>query len=340
MIWPEKLRNQTPYIPGPVCPVRLDANESFLTPPPELWDRVQKALAATAPNRYPDPLALETCRLAAELYGVELEQVVAGNGSDELISLILGALLPHGGKILLNDPDFSMYRFYAGLYELQCVSIEDFADPPAGDLLILSNPCNPTGQGLDRKTVENLLVKSNTFTVIDEAYMDFWDQSVMHLIGKIKNLVVLKTCSKSFGMAGFRLGFALCHKEVADMLRIVKSPFNVNAFTQSAATVFLSEPEYLRSCAESIKASKDSLYALLSDWSRLKPGYTVTATYTNFVLLHCPDAPVLHKSLLAQGVAVRLLPSNLLRITAGSPDDHKMLLTALNDAHSEREGRS
>ena len=342
---PEKLQSMTAYTPVTGdYPVRLDANESFLPPPDWLRAEIMDSMDRVALHRYPDPLATGVRRLAADLYGVREEQIVAGNGSDELIGLIMASLVPRGGRVLLTDPDFSMYRFYAELYELDCISTgkpnrrpdvdaalrEAARRPP--DLVIFSNPCNPTGLGAPREEVIRLLRGVDCPVVVDEAYMDFWDQSVMEELPNYENLVILKTCSKACGLAGLRLGFAVAGREITEALFKTKSPYNVNALTQAVGEAVLSHPEYLRDCAQKIKDAARTLLQRLQGIAGQTDGrLTALPTETNFVLVQTPDAGNIFEGLRARGILIRKLSPELLRVTAGSVEEQAALIAALEE---------
>jgi len=335
----------TPYTPVTGnYPVRLDANESFMTPPYWLRREIADALSRVPLHRYPDPLALGVREKASSLYGIQSEQVIAGNGSDELIGLIMAALVPRGGRVLLTDPDFSMYQFYAELYELDCRAVGKIGRRPDidavlreaeqwhPDLVIFSNPCNPTGLGAPRGEVIRLLKGVTCPVVVDEAYMDFWDQSVMEDLPNFENLVILKTCSKACGLAGLRLGFAMAGPEIMDALFKTKSPYNVNALTQAAGEVVLSHPRYLRNCAEKIKDVTQALFDKLQAIAgRVGGALTVLSTETNFVLLQTPDAAGIFEGLRTRGILVRQLDGDLLRVTAGSGAEQTALFGALEE---------
>jgi len=342
---PDKLRSMTAYTPVTGdYPVRLDANESFLPPPDWLRREIMEAVSRVALHRYPDPAANVVRQLAAALFGAEAGQIVAGNGSDELIGLIMASLAPRGGRVLLTDPDFSMYRFYAELYELDCSAVgkpnrrpdidailrEAGQRPP--DLIIFSNPCNPAGLGAPREEVIRLLNGVDCPVVVDEAYMDFWDQSVMDQRPNYENLVILKTCSKACGLAGLRLGFAIAGPEIAGALFKTKSPYNVNALTQAAGEVVLSRPEYLRSCMQAVKEAAAALFDSLRALAARTGGrLTVLPTETNFVLLQTPDAHEIYEALRKQGILIRKLSPELLRVTAGNEEEQSALAAALEE---------
>ncbi|MDR1669866.1 MAG: histidinol-phosphate aminotransferase family protein [Oscillospiraceae bacterium] len=337
---PEKLKDFKPYPPmTETIPVRLDGNESCYPLPDKLMNEIAEVVRNTPLHRYPDPAAAEVCALAEAFWDAPEGSAVAGNGSDELISVALSALLPRGGKLLVCDPDFSMYRFYAALYEIECVGVPRTPGVPGAeeliqagrgaDAVILSNPCNPTGQVLPLPQVVQMVETLTCPVLLDEAYMDFWEESsVLPYIERYNNLIVLKTCSKNLALAGIRLGFVFAGAELADILRSVKSPYNVSSVTQAIGAAVLRHPELLLKNTNRIRAQKDKLYARLSEWARFRDGVTVTDTAANFVLLDLPDAAGCHAALRAKGIAVRLINGGL-RITAGTGNEITALMEAL-----------
>lgn len=339
----KKLRKLAPYQPDITQgAVHLDANESFLELSDQLKTKIAEKIREISYNRYPDPLAAGACGAFARRYGVPAELVTAGNGSDELISLIMGTFVDKGGKVLMTRPDFSMYRFYCSISECEPVVLGKAGDlnfdpdklialalKEKVSLVIFSNPCNPTGQGLMRNQIINLVKSLDCLVVVDEAYMDFWDQSVLDCVKTLNNLIVLKTCSK-IGFAAARMGFAAAGAELTGYLRSAKSPYNLNALTQSAAECFLNEKEYLDGAVETIKSARDSLYhALRAAESEFPSKISIFPTYANFVLAEPQDAPQMHNALRQSGVSVRLVDSRYLRITAGSPRENELLVEAV-----------
>ena len=187
-------------------------------------------------NRYPDPLASKALNAYSKYIGIAPDYLTAGNGSDELISVIINSLLSRGDMLMLCAPDFSMYRFYAGLAEVVCLNTPKKGDftvdterlldevkksKPAA--VIFSNPCSPTGLALKRDEISRLISEKSVLWIIDEAYMDFWDQSIADVAINTDNVIVLRTCSKAFGLAALRLGFAICCAELTGALRRAKS---------------------------------------------------------------------------------------------------------------------
>ncbi len=335
----KKLLNLAPYEPTlEKFDVVLDANESFTPPTGELKAKIDKAICNVALNRYPDPTAKALCTAAAACYGVKPEQVVAGNGSDELISIIMSTMVETGGKVVISAPDFSMYAFYAELSEHPVISAGKkglYLDADAminsvkennADILIFSNPCNPSGQGLKRDEVIRVIESCDCIVIVDEAYMEFWDESVLDCIGKYPNLIILKTCSKAFGLAAARCGFAVADKMLVDNIKKAKSPYNVNSFTQAAALEILKDSEYISNSISEIKKSRDELYTALCDI-----GANPIACNTNFVLLNLPNAKEVWLKLRERGISVRNIMGDYLRITAGSNDENKRVVSALKE---------
>lgn len=328
----EKIRNLTPYSPieGEYA-VRLDANESYFSLREDILSEVKEAVAKVAFNRYPDPYACELCKAFADYYGIDKNIVTAGNGSDELISVIMTAFLQKGDKVMTVTPDFSMYAFYASIIEAQCIdflkdsNLEFSVDNVIKEAreqnvraLIFSNPCNPTSLGVKREEMRKLITSLDCLVVLDEAYMDFWNESLINEAEKYDNLIILRTCSKAFGMAAMRLGFAAANKTLTDVIRSVKSPYNVNSLSQAAGTVILKHADYLRECTESIKKSRDSLYKSITDLSeKYKGKIKPVAPVTNFVYTEFDKADLLFDFLKSRGVAVRKMGTHL-RICAGS----------------------
>ena len=337
----EKIKDLKPYDPiQGSYRVRLDANESFLPLPQALVEEAKAAVERTAFNRYPDPAARELCQAFAACYGVQPQQVVAGNGSDELITVLFEAFLEKGDAFATVEPDFSMYAFNGHLHEARHVAIPKGKDLRLDveavaaacqreqvKLLIFSNPCNPTSLVCGREEMRKLIASlPDTLVVLDEAYMDFSDQSLLGEVEDHPNLLVLRTCSKAFGMAALRLGFAVCGKTLAGALRAVKSPYNVNSLSQAVGTAVLRRKGELDRALETILRSRDQLYAGLRELGEKYPGrFRLLPGETNFAALEMEDGPELLGYLARQGVAIRYT-GGLVRVTCGAPEENKIVL--------------
>lgn len=341
----EKLRSLKPYQPdiGQPVPIHLDANESFLPLSESLRQKIGAEVASAAFNRYPDPLASAACAAFGRRYHIDPACITAGNGSDELISVLLNNFVQRGEKVVITEPDFSMYRIYCKMSESDAVILpkngrltfdpeEMIAAARRGKarLVLFSNPCNPTGQGFPADRVLDIVRRCGCIVVVDEAYMDFWEESILSHVTEFENLIVLRTCSK-VGLAGARLGFAAAGPRLTERIRAAKSPYNVNSLTQAAGAAFLSDREFLDGAIAAIRRSRDDLYAKMCGISDAHPGrMTVFPTHTNFVTVRMPDAAECSRRLRERGVSVRLLGGELLRITTGSAEENRALLKGMD----------
>ena len=331
--------------------IYLDTNESFLPVPKEMKRDLISLTRKVDLNRYPDPLAAKCCKAFGQYYGVDPALVTAGNGSDELISLITNGFFSRGDKILLTDPDFSMYAVNAQIAELDTVlypKTEDYRIEPQAliDLairedckgLIFSNPCNPTSQGV-RKMPLRTLIKAlpDVLVVVDEAYMDFWNQSLINEAAEYDNLIVLRTASKALGAAAIRLGFAVSNKKLTKALRALKAPYNVSALTQAAGQALFKHPDLLKDALMEILAGRGFLAGALtkleSEWQDTPFAFQlIPESKTNFVVLRFADKAK-HKEIAEElkkrGILIRSFP-DYLRVTVGSNDENQAFLSALN----------
>ncbi len=340
----KKLVDLVPYDPitGKYS-IRLDANESCFELPEKLRDKICESIRKVSFNRYPDPLSTRPIRAFSELYGVPEELISAGNGSDELISIIEGCFFEAGDTIVNVSHDFSMYQFYAQLYEVNVATYQkepdltidpdkliEFCKENGAKGLIFSNPCNPTSLGLKREDVRKIISSlDGCLVILDEAYMDFWDQSILSEVNDHDNLIILKTCSKAIGMAAVRFGFAIANKTITTALRAAKSPYNNDSVAQTIVTEILAEKEYLEKCRDTIVASTKQLYAdikALND--KLGCFEKVYEPCTNFVLIRTDEFQKIYEYLLENSIAIRKF-SGFLRITAGTPEENAAVIKML-----------
>lgn len=342
---PKRLKRLEPYAPVlGEFPIRLDANESFLPAPEWLRAEIAEAVRTLSFHRYPDPLCTALREKFAGFFGVKPELVTAGNGSDELIGLIVNSFLEPGETMAMVRPDFSMYSIYAkmagvptavyekapGSLELDAESLIAFVKANRARLLMFSNPCNPTSQAATMADMIKIVESLDCLVVADEAYMDFSEGSILRLAETYDNLIVLKTCSK-IGMAGIRLGFAVANPTLTRALQAVRSPYNVNSMTQAAGCVWFSHGDYIRECVEQIKVSRDALCGKLKILTEQKQEILQTLpSSANFAFLHMADAASVFEALGKRGVAVRLM-GDYLRITAGNETENERLLMLLDE---------
>lgn len=344
---PEKLSSMTPYDPcEDIYQIKLDANESYFSLPEDLRDAIAASIDTIDFNRYPDPAVTDLRRLAGREFRIAPGNIVVGNGSDELISLIMNTFAPRGGKVMVLSPDFSMYQFYAEVAELEVINMfkdgefmlteEDVvkrAQAEKPDILIFSNPCNPAGQGFTHaETIRICNALEDTLVVVDEAYMDFWDQSILDVSTALENVLVMKTLSKAFGCAALRCGFVIGYADLIDQLNKTRSPYNINSITQMAACIVLEDTSWKKEQCAEIVAHKNELEQACTGLEKQYGVFTVLPTHTNFVVLRTEKCSEIFEELKKHSICVRCFPKyDMLRITTGSEEENAALLEALNE---------
>ncbi|MDO4459755.1 MAG: histidinol-phosphate transaminase [Clostridia bacterium] len=337
----EKIRDLVPYEPNKEeYPIKLDSNESFLRVPEYVMAEVIQNLQGIQFNRYPDPTADVLCANYASAYGLNAENVVAGNGSDELINIICNSFLMAGEKYGAFSSDFSMYSFYAHLAGAKGVFIPQNNDFTVDvdrvietckaeevRMLIFSNPCNPTSLGLEKDEVRRIITSlPDTLIVLDEAYMDFWDQSLLEEVTEYDNLIILKTLSKAFGLAAVRCGFAVANERLIRVIKAVKSPFNVNTMTQVFASTLLKHKAENKAALRQIKMSTEDLQNAFDELSEKYPGQMeVKKSCTNFITVKMPQARDYFVFLKEKGILIRFY-GPFIRVTAGNRSENAQLI--------------
>ena len=345
---PKKVRDIEAYTPNltPV-PVRLDANESPFLPSKAVLDELAAAVYNIDFNRYPDPYASELISEFAKLYSLDPANIVAGNGSDELINLIVSGLTEPGDSVSVAMPDFSMYAFYsylAGAKEMNFVKTADFeidfdallreVETNRSKMVLFSNPCNPTGWVAKRDVLVSFIERTNAIVVADEAYMEFSpeDESVLDLVNKYDNLIVLKTMSKVFGSAALRLGFMVAGKPLVEAINKIKSPYNVNTVSQVFGRIILAHDDEVKAKLVEIKSNLTYLRGelLKIDSPVIK---RIMPTAANFVYIQTESqekAAAIKGELMEKGVAIRQM-KDYLRITAGTREEIDIFLEKLRE---------
>jgi len=328
--------------------VRLDTNENPYPPPPCVIDDMTAAVAASAAtlNRYPDREATALRGdLAAYLgHGLEVTQVWAANGSNEVMVQLMQAFGGPGRTAAWFAPTYSMYPQFARSTATRWVSgarDADFGidvdtalallDAERPDVVLLTSPNNPTGTALPLSTVEAVARHTDGIVVVDEAYAEFRRPGVpsaLELLPRYPRLVVTRTMSKAFALAGARLGYLAAEADVVAALRLVRLPYHLSSLTQAVARVALSHSAALLGQLDTLRDERDSLVAALR-----ASGFAVADSDANFVMFgRFPDASAVWQGLLDRGVLVREteLPG-WLRVTIGTPQQMVIFRDALQE---------
>jgi histidinol-phosphate aminotransferase len=332
----ENIRNLKPYSSARdefegEASAFLDANES---PYPTLY------------NQYPDPHQKKLKQKISELKNISSAQIFIGNGSDEAIDLLYRAFCEPGkDEVLIPQPTYGMYSVSANInnIKINTVSLTSAFDidlnatinaiTPNTKLIFLCSPNNPSGNLLSKEKIFNLLEIFNGLVIVDEAYIDFAiSESFTSMISQYKNLVVLQTLSKAWGLAGLRLGMCFASKEIVSVLNKIKPPYNISSTTQTIALKLLNNHELKQKQVSEILEQRSLLaQALLS----IKIVEHVYPSDTNFILVKVKSAKQVYHNLVSQGIVVRdrssvLLCNECLRITVGTAVENKILLNELN----------
>jgi len=331
---------ETKYLPE--C-IKLDANENPFPWPAEMREALLSEKLAF--NRYPDGMGQDLKARIAKYTATSQEGILIGNGSDELIQLILLTFGGLGKSLIIHPPTFGMYEISARLTETTVVQVPllngldldteqmiKAAQVPEAHLIIICNPNNPTGSLFKREEILRLVRESGKIVVVDEAYAEFSEETLIPEIEKFPNLVIMRTFSKAFGMAGLRLGYLLGQPKTIALINKVRPPFNVNLFSQKAGILAL---DYLNEYQEQIQQIKAETQNLL-DALNLVPNLTVYPTRANFFLFQPEDPDRWASELLKRGFLVRnmgMLPSlgKCLRISAGLPKENEGFIRAVRE---------
>lgn len=347
----DKIKNLVPYDPNcGTYDIRLDANECTLDYDEELMEMVNSAIQSVEFNRYPDPVCLKLRKSFADFYGIDYKNVTVGNGSDELIFILQSAFMKKGDKLLVCAPDFSMYEFYSSISENSCVKyykdenlnidVDELIKKANDDnvsMILFSNPCNPTGQGMSKSDAIKLLNSVDALVILDEAYMDFWNEenSLIKDVNNYDNLVVFRTASKAIGSAALRLGFAIANETISRAISAVKSPYNVNSISQAIGARLYENKEFLINRTKSIVENTKVLYNELLKISAETDDFRLYPTKTNFVFVKTSFGKELLEYLKSQSIIIRYM-GDYLRITAGTAEEINSVVSAIRKFFSER----
>ena len=296
-------------------------------------------------NRYPDPQQRSLKSIIAQQKGIQQENILLGNGSDEVLDLLFRAFCePKMDNIITLPPTYGMYKVLSGIntVENREVLLTDDFEPNVPEILkqidrnskilFICSPNNPSGNSFSSKTIQELLTTFPGLVVIDEAYIDFSsEESWVSKLSEFPNLVVTQTFSKAYGMAGIRLGICIASTAIIAVLNKIKPPYNVNELTQERAIQRISDQKAVQKEVANILEERNKLNAIL----KLIPFvFKIYPTDANFILAKVDDANLRYNQLLQKGIVVRNrttqpLCENTLRFTVGTAVENEKLITAL-----------
>ncbi len=353
-LWSKKTHDLTPYIPGEQPRdrqfIKLNTNENPYPPAPGVLEAL-KSFSAERLKLYPDPTGLKLRTTIADYYGVPVEQVFAGNGSDEVLAMAFLAFFNRAGdaadiksaeQIVFPDVTYSFYPVYAQLYEIPyrrvplngdfTIPLAALAEPSAG--IVLANPNAPTGIALTLDEVSQLAASNrDRLVIVDEAYIDFGGESAVSLLSEFDNLLVIQTMSKSRSLAGLRVGYAFGDPALISALERVRDSFNsytLDTLAQTCAIASFRDGYWFETTRAQIMATRQRTLQSLE-----KAGFTVLPSAANFIFVsHVRFAgDLLYQKLRDAGILVRHFKQprieNFLRISIGTDQEMSALLSAL-----------
>ena len=333
----QSVKELQPYVVNPVvCSVKLDANEGNK----DLFKDLIKDIGDDFYlNLYPDDNYTELKEAIVNYIGCKIENISVGNGSSELLDLCVKTFVDTNELILSLDPTFSMYSIYAKIVNSRyigagegndfTINVDDVIKSIKENnpkLTIICNPNNPTGTTIKRDDVLRIVKSTDNVVIVDEAYMEFSNESVVDEIENYDNLIVVKTMSKAFSMAGIRTGYLIANEELVKTIEKVRPPYNLNSISALLATKALKQKEKMLSYVENLKVEREKIYEKLIDM-----GVKAYKSGANFVFFSS-KVDNLAEKLIDNDVLIRKFGGkldNYYRVTVGSPKENEAFLNAM-----------
>ena len=335
----QSVKELQPYVVNPVvCSVKLDANEGNK----DLFKDLIKDIGDDFYlNLYPDDNYTQLKEAIVNYIGCKIENISVGNGSSELLDLCVKTFVDTNELILSLDPTFSMYSIYAKIVNSRyigagegndfIINVDDVIKSIKENnpkLTIICNPNNPTGTTIKREDVLRIVKSTDNVVIVDEAYMEFSNESVVDEIENYDNLIVVKTMSKAFSMAGIRTGYLIANEELVKTIEKVRPPYNLNSISALLATKALKQKDKMLSYVENLKIEREKIYEKLIDM-----GVKAYKSGANFVFFSS-KVDNLAEKLIDNDVLIRKFGGkldNYYRVTVGSKEENEAFLNAMKN---------
>jgi histidinol-phosphate aminotransferase len=336
----EKLAAYTPgFQPSDRSAIKINTNENPYPPSPKVFEALAQ-LDGEAMRRYPLVLWDEFRAAAAKVHGVDPERIMAGNGGDELLTILVRCCCDQNQPLAYPIPTYSLYPVLAAIQDAPVREIpfgDDFSLPETlsnteAGLTFLCNPNAPTTTFVPIDQIAELAHKVNNVLVIDEAYVDFAEDNCLRILQECDNLVLLRSMSKGYSLAGMRFGYVIGAQRIIETMIKVKDSYNVNVAAQAAATAAIRDQEYFQQTILKVKSERERLIPALREL-----GFAAGPSQTNFLLAAISkiSAQEVYEKLAERNIFIRYFDqeglTNKLRITVGTPEQNNALLTALKD---------
>lgn len=325
--------------------IKLDSNENYAVSDDFLKKMINDAKENMDVREYPLGGTERLVQDISKYVGIPKEMIGVGNGSDQIIDLFLSNFASKETKILTSDPTFGFFEERCKLYSIPTIKIpfdksmtlnlEKFlSNSKKASILYLDTPNNPTGFQFEKKDLERLIREFKGLVIIDEAYVEFSDYSVVEMAKKINNLIVLRTLSKSFGLAGLRVGYFVANAQIIDTFtRVIQYPYPLNTLAIEVGILALRQSKYFTDVANLVKKERSRIIANLQQMKI----FEVFDSKANFVLFAAGGSSQrIYKALIEQGISIKNLGKvgsheGCLRVTVGSQDMNSKFLTAIRD---------
>lgn len=320
---------------------KLDQNESPIEPPPEIREQFLDVAAKIPWNRYPDDDEMGVAHSALAGYlGVNPDNVLAAAGADALILFVLSVFGGPGRRVILFPPHYPIYSTFASLSSTEIISLPlngnfqpdmESVRPSLGDtdILIVANPNNPTGNLIEDDIIEEFLSYENLLVVLDEAYFEFSGKTYVEELDKHPNLIVLRSFSKAFGLAGLRFGYCAARPDYIEYIkRAIFAPYNLSRLQWALAKIVIENTEAVKPIIEQTESERGRIYSVLKSFDGLDPYWSAA----NFVLFHIGErAADINRQLIERGILLRNFSDNkyipgCLRVTVGLPEENTLFL--------------
>jgi len=351
------LRELKPYDPHEVpYKIKLNANENPYGLPEEIVEEILGKAKNLEFPRYPNANSVKLSEAVSSFWGLSRDNIVIGNGSDELIDYLIKAFSEKGRRVITTAPSFAMYKIYSiingsnfvqiplgqGNFSLNEDKILEEAKKEDSSVVFIAYPNAPTGNYFAEGKITKIIEESGCLVVVDEAYFEFGEKTFVPLISQYDNLVILRTFSKAYSIASLRVGYLLSNPEIINEIRKVKSPFNVNTFSQLAAQVVFENKEILKDGIKKIVKERERLTNRINEL----PPFEAHPSRTNFVLVEVgskENTNLVYNSLLEQGILVQIVSDPLfstfryfLRVSVGNKEENDILLKELENVSKNR----
>lgn len=340
----KNIAEMSAYIPGfqpdnAAAYIKLNTNENPYAPSPAVIRAIQEE-AGDRLRQYPDSKSRAPRKEAGELYGFDPDWIIMANGSDEVLNNLIRCFAAEGEEVGYVQPSYSYYRTLAQIQgarvrEFHLSSELEFQEPPekfSGNIFFLTNPHAPFGFLFDQDFIKDLAEKLTGILVIDEAYIDFAHENSLELVRRHENVVVTRTLSKSYSLAGMRIGLAIARPKIIEFLDKIRDHYNLDRLAQAAAAASLKDQGYFRDCIKKIRATRDWFSEQLRSF-----GFDVVPSQANFVFVSPPDrdGKRIYNALYERSILVRYFMDPVLahgvRISIGTRSEMEKTLQVLKE---------